>query len=366
MGMGKVRTSAAAFTAVALTAVGLVAAPAASADQPFTWRDRVLSTDVFGPFQLAVNDDGVYIADGFARTLSLLTRSGTEVLASIDDENSNIAGVDVSADGSSIAWTTTNFAERTSSLTIRTEGKADVVADIYGYEKSVNPDKDVKYGIIDGGNPCAREFFRQDSGSGLPATYRGVIDSHPYAVASYGDDWIVADAAMNALLKVDSAGNVSTLAVLPRLPVTFTAEQAAGLGAPDCIVGVTYAFESVPTDVEVGKDGRLVVTALAGGPETPALGGRSALYWVDPMTGSHERIARGFFGATNVAVGYQGNLYVTELFGGKITKVDANGRKSTFKEIANPLSAEIFGWGMYVGTAAFGGPGTIQRLSLGG
>ncbi len=55
-----------------------------------------------------------------------------------------------------------------------------------------------------------------------------------------------------------------------------TKESAAALELPDCVVGVTYAFEPVPTDVEVGKDGYLYVTTLPGGPESPALGARGS------------------------------------------------------------------------------------------
>ncbi len=41
-------------------------------------------------------------------------------------------------------------------------------------------------------------------------------DSHPYAVASLGDgSWAVADAGGNDILKVDSRGHVSVIAVLP-------------------------------------------------------------------------------------------------------------------------------------------------------
>ena len=40
-----------------------------------------------------------------------------------------------------------------------------------------------------------------------PATYNGIIDSHPYAVANAPDGgWYVADAAGNDILKVSAVG----------------------------------------------------------------------------------------------------------------------------------------------------------------
>ena len=66
--------------------------------------------------------------------------------------------------------------------------------------------------------------------------------------------WVVADAGANALLRVRNEGqHPARCAVLPPQPATITAEAAAALGLPDCVVGVTYAFEPVPTDVEVGQ-----------------------------------------------------------------------------------------------------------------
>ena len=53
------------------------------------------------------------------------------------------------------------------------------------------------------------------------------------------------------------------------LPLNSMWIAAAAFGLPDCVVGVTYAFESVPTDVEVGPDGQLKIETRA--TEEPAL-----------------------------------------------------------------------------------------------
>lgn len=372
--MGKSRMLTAVVTAAALTTLGLVSAPSASASQSHTgqhWRGHTLTTEVLAPFQLAVNSKGVYIADGFKNNLSLLKKNGKLSLVA-QGAGSEVAGVDVSRNGRSIAWTSTTFPmgpgeQVESSLTIRTQGKKDVVADLAKYERTRNPDRHVTYGAIAGSNACADAAFAQISGG--PARYQGLVDSHPYAVAAWGDSWIVADAAGNDLLKVDAMGRVSTLAVMPRQPVKITKTMAAALGAPDCVVGVTYAFESVPTDVEVDYRGNLVVSTLPGGPEDPSLGARGSVYTVNARTGSAHRLATGFLGATNVAIGPDG-VYVAELFAGKVTKVKWNGTKKTFAKVANALSLEVRGGWLYAGTLGdidmetgqVNGPGTVQRF----
>jgi hypothetical protein len=156
-----------------------------------------------------------------------------------------------------------------------------------------------------------------------PARYKGLVDSHAYSVASYKNKWVVADAGGNDLLWVTNRGKISTLAVLPSQPLKITKEIAAPQQLPDCVVGVTYKFEAVPTDVEVGRDGYLYVTTLPGGPEDPSLGARGKVYRVNPHNGHVKLVATGFLGATNLAVGKHGKIFVAELFGGQISVVQA-------------------------------------------
>jgi hypothetical protein len=200
---------------------------------------------------------------------------------------------------------------------------------------------------------------------GAPVQYRGLVDSNPYAVASYGRKWVVADAGGNDLLWVDRRGRVSTAAVLPRQPLRITTAIANELGLPSCVVGVTYNFEAVPTDVEVGPDGYLYVSILAGGPESPALGARSRVYRVDPDTGRSTRVGQRLAGATNLAVAKNGTIYVAEFFGGRISKL-VNGLPKTYVELPNALSVEAGPNALWAGTLAAqgeqGAPGTIVRI----
>jgi hypothetical protein len=123
---------------------------------------------------------------------------------------------------------------------------------------------------------------------------------------------LVADAAGNDILRVRADGTISTVAVLPPQPTVVTADAADALGLPDCAIGLTYNFEAVPTDVEVGRDGQLYVSLLPGGPEDPNLGARGSVYAVNPQTGATHQIATGFAGATNLALGPDGTIYVAE------------------------------------------------------
>ena len=372
--MGKSRMLTAVVTAAALTTLGLVSAPGASASQGHTsqhWRGHTLTDKVLAPFQLAVNGKGVYIADGFTNNLSLLKKNGKLSLVA-QGVGSEVAGVDVSRNGKSIAWTSTTYPSGPgellqTSLTIRTQGKKDVVADLARYERNRNPDGNVTYGAIAGSNACADAALAQLTGG--PARYKGMVDSHPYAVAAWGENWVVADAAGNDLLKVDAKGHVSTLKVMPRQSVKITKAMAASIGAPSCVAGVTYAFEPVPTDVEIDYRGNLVVSTLPGGPEDASLGARGSVYTVNARTGYAYRLATGFLGATNVAIGPDG-VFVSELFGGKVTKVGWNGVKKTFAKVGGALSLEVRGGWLYVGTLGdidletgqVNGPGTVKRF----
>ena len=113
---------------------------------------------------------------------------------------------------------------------------------------------------------------------------------------------------------------------------------------------MTYAFEPVPTDVEVDQNGALYVSILPGGPESPALGARGKVSRSTPRPGAHHGASE-LLGATNVAVASDGTLYATELFGGKVTKF-ANGKRSTAVTVDRPLAVEVHGGYLYVGQFA--------------
>jgi hypothetical protein len=354
-----------------------IAAPAAHADSK-NWH-KTLSDFALGPFNLAIgHNNEVYVADGFTNSLGIVGQAPF----AFGPEDGDIAGVDVTPDGKTVAWAWSNADHSATGLTMRTRGRPDVVADIADLEGSLNPDKVNTYGVTDYGpgadaakKACVNGIFGELTGA---PTYTGMLDSHPYSVARAGNRWVVADAGSNNLWSVTDKGAVTNLTVLPPQPVTFTSQMAAALAEmfgmspadTECLAGATYAFEPVPTDVEVAPDGSLWVTVLPGGVESPIFGANGSVYKVNPNTGQASLVSRGFLGATNLAVAPDGTVYVTELFGGKVSKLTRNGAIGTVAEVPNAVSVEVHGGYLYVGTMAdidfetgqMNGPGSIMRL----
>lgn len=362
-------TTAAAFSAFTASSASAHDSMRGGAHSP-----KVLNHKVIAPFGMAISGGDVWYTDGFVGTVNRISGRTDKVVTR--GPQSEVAGIDVIDGGRTFAFTSSNEDHSATSLTIRSNGRHDVVADLSKYEKRFNPDKRNTYGVVAGGKSCAPgqldTFFMKNFG--VPAKYKAQVDSHPYAVAYLGDGaWAVADAGGNDILRVDRRGHVSTIAVLPPQPLKLSAAHVAAVGAPSCLVGATYNFEPVPTDVKRGRDGRLWVSTLPGGPEDPRLGARGSVYTVNPWHHSATRVATGFLGATNLALGHDGSVYVAELFGNKVTRLH-HGRTSTVLRTDRPLSIEVHGDWLYVGTLAdiaFGpggpvvkSPGSITRYHL--
>ena len=351
-------------------ALALAPAVPASADDhhhPKPPTPVVRSDQVAAPFNLDVSRAGVLVADGGQNLVGTLARDGS--ITPIATDQPGASGIARSADGRRIAWTTTvtdeaTFENTASGLTIRGPRGRMTHADTLAHETAHNPDSGIHYGVT---NPsqCVVDAF---TAAGFPVSYDGAVDSHAYSVAATRNGWVVADAGGNTLLSVSNSGRIRTLAVLPAQPLTITADMAAALGLPSCVAGVSYAFESVPTDVEVGHDGMLYVTTLPGGPESPVLGARGALWRVDPRTGHVRKVAGGFLGATNLALGSHGEIYVAELFGGRISVV-RHGRVSPYLDLPGVVAVETGPrgdlWAGTLGNEDPPAPGTIVQVTGG-
>ena len=356
------RSSRLTIAVVATSTIALVGATGASA-QPTTStrapRVVTLTDRVIAPFQIAVqngylaHDHGVYVADGFTRTVSRIRANGTLAkVAIVSGKDSDVAGLAFSRSGRTLAWTATDHAKGESWLNLTRHDVGTRQFSLSDYEKSANPDGDVQYGIK---NPtqCQIDAFKklgQAMGEDVQASYKGIVDSHPYSVVQWGDYWVVADAGGNDLVKVDNQGHISTVAVLPPQPVKITKAMATANKLPSCVVGATYAFEPVPTDVEVGPGGLLYVTTLPGGPEDPSAGARGSVYVVNGWTGKSVRIATGFAGATNLALAGR-TIYVAELFGGQISTVH-KGKPRPYVKLPGALAVEYSHGHLYASTMA--------------
>jgi len=315
----------------AATAAVLAAGPAAAAPEVTPIADGLV-----GPLGLHVSADGTYVAQNFAGLISRVRANGdVEDVFGVPDA----AGLVV--DGKRFIYTKTVYNEdqvvQSASLKLRkANGDVRHLASLLGFEQRRNPDKNVRYGVLGVGKSCRAKLPRPVK------PYSGILDSHPYAVAEAPNGWYVADAAGNDILKVTKTGKVRVVAVLEPVVTRITKKVAKGFGLPNCAVGLDAAFEAVPTDVEVAKNGSLVVSLLPGGPEDPSAGARGQVVRVDPKSGNQKVLARGFAGATDVAIG-GGKVYVAELFGGKISKINLkNGKVSRFVPLPLPSAVEYF------------------------
>ncbi|MGD9959295.1 ScyD/ScyE family protein [Nocardioides sp.] len=356
------------ITVAAAGACTLALAVPTSAPAAPVVSDPIVS-GLLAPLQIDLGTHGkIYVGQSFSGVLTRVNRDGstTDLLA-------EPAGIDGVASGRrGIAYTSTDFTEgaRSSLVKLRKpNGTVKTVADLWPYEEAKNPDARNNYGFLDLTPECAAEVDAlppppPDQGppvSGEP--YAGTADSHPYALANDGHGgWYVADAGMNTIMHIGKWGRISTVAVLPPQPLEVSAEIAAMLGMPDCTVGSTYAFEAVPTDVEVARGGRLIVSLLPGGPEDPSFGARGSVYEVKTHWRGHHRhgkhsrvklIAGGFLGATNVALDERGRIYVSELFGGKVSVINRRGHVSTLVELPNPAGVEYKRGKVYVSYDVF-------------
>jgi len=310
----------------------------------------------------------ILVADGGANKLSRVNGDGTLKTIANGPKKGDVAGVAISKNRRSIAYTTTEhptapFENVNGSLHIRHAGGGTFSVDLEAYEAKKNPDQGLSYGAKTTPT-CAAEI---EKATGRPASYQGLVDSHPYSVTAYGRrSWIVADAAGNDLVKVNRHGRVSLIAVLPVQPLLLTADVIKAIGMPECATGLTANFEAVPTDVEVGRNGYLYVSTLAGGPESPVLGGRSSVYRVNPRNGHVKLVATGFLGATNLAL-HRGKIYVSEFFAGRVSVIK-NGKPKSYLTLPGVASIESGRGHLYAGTFASEdgkSPGTVVKITKG-
>jgi hypothetical protein len=298
----------------AAPAWGYAGAAASTSTLPPIGTPTTRAAGLAGPLSLEVDAGQVsYVTQNFGGMLSRVDRDGT--LTDLIDAPGYEVGAVSTRDGNVYYAQNAQDLSTTVLMVKKPAGDPDQLADLHAYEVANNPDADTEYGFIGLEPSCAAQIDPTVAG---PPAYTGLIDSHPYASLALHNGVVVADAGGNDILRVGYDGTVSTVAVLPAgPPVTITAEVAAAARFPACVAGYQYAFESVPTDVEIGPGGMLYVSTLPGGPEDASLGARGSVYRVDPHAGTSELVATGFSGATGLAVSSRtGLIVVAELFGG--------------------------------------------------
>jgi hypothetical protein len=170
-------------------------------------------------------------------------------------------------------------------LWIRHRGQVRSIADIWAFERDVNPDATV-------GNP--------------------EIDSNPVDVLFDRGRFVIADAGGNAIDRASFSGRVSNLTVFANRTVP----------SPFPPPGSTIAMQAVPTSVVEGPDHAYYVSQLTGFPFP--VGGAN-VFRVDPRTGNQTVVASGFTNIMDLAFGRDGTLYVLEISNSGLLSGSADG-----------------------------------------
>ena len=348
-------------SAAAIASAGPAAASTKAPDY------EVLAGGLVSPLHVAAGTGkAVLVSQDFAGKLTRISRDGSaEDLDTATPKGWEVAGSDTRG-------STTYFLESVGAgqgdpaglhgylKSIDSKGTVDTIANFADYERRHNPDGDQRYGFGDDVSAQCMANWPNFP----PATYKGTVDSHPYALAVRDNTAYVADAGMNAVLKVNlKSGDIDTVAVLPPRPAVIPAGlriptdmQGNTVEVPACVVGHEYAFEPVPTDVAIGPDGMLYVTSLPGGPEGPELGARGAIFKVNPWNGDTDVWADDILSPTGLAVAGNGDVYVASLFGGEILTFTCNGDRSKFLKVNMPADVDIKGNNLYATIDVLGDP----------
>lgn len=317
----------------------------------------MLVDGLVGPLSLSVGKHRtVYVSQDFAFEVGAVRDGSYTTL--VGDAEGGVEHAGVSSDGRTVYFATTEYDPVTSAPVAGhvwerdRRGRVTELADLTEYEATHNPDGGVSYGFTDLPDGC-------EVPDGYPFRYTGVVEAHPYATTPWRGSLLVADAAGNDILSIDRRGKVETVAVLPPVPVTVSAEMVAGMGLPGCTEGATYLLEPVPTDVEVGRDGWLYVSALPGGPEAPGMPPAGSVFKVHPRKGTTHLVATGLVSAVDLAVGAKGEIYVAELFAGRVSVIPrGSSTPQPFLEgVAQPGAVEVEGRTLYLTTEVFPGEG---------
>lgn len=374
---------------VAASSLALVATVAAAPAQARSKDPEVVASGLVGPLSLTVGKGkDLYVTQNFVGVLSKITkRGGVETVTSITNPETQSLGGVAYHKGATYHLESDFSGEMPVSQVIKIDkrGTRTVVSDnLWAHEMEANPDAGSRYGFVGLGGSCAAALtdfeaaFPPELGdTPFLQEYSGIVESNAYQLTVAKDGTIyVADAAANAILKVNRKGKISTVSVLPASTVKFSAElEAAYEGmladfvaqtgiemntdVPDCVAGRKFTHEPVPTDVQVGHKGKLYVSTLQGlaGEILPL----SKVYRVNPKSGSAKSIAGGMHGVTGLAIADNGRIFVAELFGGEVSVIDAKGRVRNVFEAPSPSDVTVNGAWVYATTGVFGPDGSVVK-----
>lgn len=313
----------AALAAGSLLTVPLVAAPAHAAgasehSKPSIDSVQSVAEGLVGPLKVAFGPEGSYfVAEAFGGILSSISTDGTrQVLVSAPGKE--IAGVSHDRGNTyyfeNLAGTDEDPQAEGPALVkaIDAQGSTRTLADLFEYEVAHDPDGQTLYGVRDAAPEClAQAPYLQTHGE---------VYSHPYSSVPAANGLYVGDAGGNALYHVAADGTVTLLKTLPAEPIKITEQVAAlagemGLAVPECMMGLDYWAQPVPTDITVHKQW-LYYTVLPGVPGEGLSMGK--VYRMNLHSKVTQLVATGLNAPTGVAVDDRGRVFVAELFGGGV------------------------------------------------
>ncbi|MFQ4148473.1 ScyD/ScyE family protein [Arthrobacter sp. LAPM80] len=289
-----------------------------------------VASQLITPLKVAFGPKGSFlVAESFAGRLTSISSKGVKTTV-VNAPGQEIAGVSYK-DGSTYYFNNDMGTGPEPGgqllparlMKIDHHGNTRQMADLSIFEAANNPDGNTVYGVRDASADClAQAPYLQQTGE---------VFSHPYSSAPVENGVYVGDAGANAILYVSNTGKVRLVKALPAEPITIDASVVAvasnmGMVIPDCMLGLQYYAQAVPTDVEV--DGSwLYYTVLPGVPGESL--GMGKAYRTNLHSGTTQLLAQGLAAPTGIAVDRNDNVYVAQLMGdgvsvikkGKVTNV---------------------------------------------
>ncbi|WP_425863420.1 ScyD/ScyE family protein [Arthrobacter sp. TWP1-1] len=318
----RIATLAAACTCAMIMTAGPALAQSGNSPGPTPGPVTEITSGLVSPLKVAFGPDGSFlVAESFAGLLSSISATGEKSVL-VNAPGQEIAGVSYQ-DGTTYYFNNDQGAGPEPGgvllparlMKITSAGVTTQITDLSEFEATDNPDGDTIYGVRDASDECLDLAPYMQS--------PGELFSHPYSSVPGDDGVYVGDAGANAILHVTDDGDVTLVKALRAEPIEIDAAVIAlaaqmGMIVPDCMLGLTYYAQPVPTDVTV-KGQWLYYTVLPGVPGEGL--GVGKVYRVHLQSGVTQLLAENLAAPTGIAVSRDNTVYVAQLFGDGVSTV---------------------------------------------